>query len=190
MAFIDAQHLRFRLKEYFGHDRIYIGQFVWQVLVRLADFNIVHGEIVRSYFYDAKFIDGDDRRKVQEEYFDHIRQSDYCEVRLGRLIDAPEGPRQKGVDVLMAIDMLGKAYENHYDIAVVLAGGDDFVDIIQAVRDAGKRVCGAYFDKNASPRLIGSFDRRLVLTKNVVKPFMLNEDWMTPEFPSAQIRYT
>ncbi len=94
--------------------------------MRLADFNIVHGEIVRSYFYDAKFIDGDDRRKVQEEYFDHIRQSDYCEVRLGRLIDAPEGPRQKGVDVLMAIDMLGKAYENHYDIAVVLAGGDDF----------------------------------------------------------------
>jgi uncharacterized LabA/DUF88 family protein len=46
------------------------------------------------------------------------------------------------VDTLIAIDMISKAYENHYDVDILLAGDDDFLDVVNAVKNAGKRVYG------------------------------------------------
>jgi uncharacterized LabA/DUF88 family protein len=83
------------------------------------------------------------------------------ELRLGRIKYDDEGKtRQKGVDVLVAIDMISKAYQNHYDIAVFFAGDDDFVDVVKAVKDAGKQVYGVYFDRLASRELKHNFDKR------------------------------
>ena len=78
--------------------------------------------------------------------------------------------KQKGVDTLIAIDMLSKAYENHYDVAVLLAGDEDFLDVVNSVKNAGKRVFGAFFEKHISPELKDSFDKRLHLVDN----FFLN----------------
>jgi uncharacterized LabA/DUF88 family protein len=173
MVFIDGAGLRMRLREYFGRDEFDLFALVWGELVPLANFNIIHGELVRTYFYDAISLEGDPRRVEEATYFDRLRKFDFCQVRLGRLV-RPEGspPRQKGVDALLAIDMVGKAHENQFDIAIVLAGDDDFVDTIQAVRDTGKRVCGAYFDAHASQRLIESFDRRRVLSRDSLGKYL------------------
>ena len=46
--------------------------------------------------------------------------------------------------------MLSKAYENHYDIAILLSGDDDFLDIVTAVKDAGKRVFGTFIEGHIS----------------------------------------
>jgi len=59
--------------------------------------------------------------------------------------------------------MVTKAYQDHYDIAVLLAGDDDFVDIVKAIKEAGKRVCGAFFEDSASPRLVTEFDLHIPL---------------------------
>jgi len=53
MVFIDGAYLRRRLSEWFGNDRIDLAAFVGGNLVRAADFNVIHGELVRAYFYDA-----------------------------------------------------------------------------------------------------------------------------------------
>jgi uncharacterized LabA/DUF88 family protein len=63
--------------------------------------------------------------KKLNTYFERIKETELYEVRLGRLIKDGSGSyKQKGVDVSMAIDMLTKAYESHYDVAVLLAGDD------------------------------------------------------------------
>ena len=80
--------------------------------------------------------------------------------------------KQKGVDILMAIDMLTKAYESHYDVAVLLAGDDDLVDLVKAVKDAGKRVYGAFFKASCSKRLRDSFDRKHYLDNNINTIFL------------------
>lgn len=159
MVFIDGAGLRLRMKEWFGSDRIKLFEFVSKTLLPVANTGGIRPELLRTYFYDAIVEPTDARYKEQEAYFSELRQENFCQVRLGRLIATERGDlRQKGVDALMAIDMVAKAYEDQYDIAVVLAGDDDFVDTVQAVRDAGKRVCGAWFPGHASERLRNTFD--------------------------------
>jgi uncharacterized LabA/DUF88 family protein len=65
----------------------------------------------------------------------------------------------------MAIDMLTKAYSDHYDIAVLFAGDEDFSDVIIAVKNAGRRVYGAFFANHVSLGLKDSFDKRLSVDK-------------------------
>ncbi|MBS7648435.1 NYN domain-containing protein [Candidatus Bathyarchaeota archaeon] len=79
------------------------------------------------YYYDT-IVDETEQEKRQEQnsFFSIIRSMPLCTVRLGQLIKTEEGYRQKGVDILMAIDMLSKAYENQYDITILLAGDGDF----------------------------------------------------------------
>jgi uncharacterized LabA/DUF88 family protein len=180
MVFIDGGYLRPQLREHFRHDRFNLFGLVWGELVGMAAFGSTAPELVRTYYYDAVFPEGDAERIVQNEYFSRLRKNEFTQIRLGRLARRDGGPpRQKGVDVLMAIDMLGKADRDQFDIAIVLAGDDDFLDIVQAVRDAGKRVYGAYFEAHTSQRLIDSFDRRRVLTKELLSKYSLSEDWKT-----------
>ena len=67
------------------------------------------------------------------------------------------------LDSLIAIDMLSKAYENHYDWALLIAGDADFADLVKAVKNAGKQVFGFYFEKSVSNDLVKNFDRRFAL---------------------------
>ena len=47
---------------------------------------------------------------------------------------------EKGIDVLMAIDIAIRARDDHYDVAVVVSADSDLVPAIEAALDAGKRV--------------------------------------------------
>lgn len=63
------------------------------------------------------------------------------EVRWGRLQFSNDGtPRQKGVDVLLSLDMLRFALKDNYDTAVLVSGDGDFADIVKMVKDEGKKV--------------------------------------------------
>lgn len=61
--------------------------------------------------------------------------------------------------------MLTKAYENHYDWAILVAGDADFVSLVKAVKDTGKRVYGFYFDSNASQALKDCLDAGYAMDK-------------------------
>lgn len=132
-------------------------------------------DLIRVFYHDAIVEPKGADYEKQREYFDAIRESPRYEVKLGRLIRTGGGDfRQKGVDILLAVDMLSKAYLNHYDIALILAGDDDYVDLIRAVKDgSGKRVYGAFFPNNASKGLVESFDERIELTENIIKQAVL-----------------
>ena len=126
------------------------------------------------YYYDANVQQEIDPGKYEEldEYFRRVKEYDYHEVKLGRLIKTNDGYKQKGVDVRIAIDMILKAYENHYDIAVLVSGDDDLVDAVKTVKDAaGKQVYGAYYPKSTSARLIDCFDKRIILDGTILKRF-------------------
>ena len=84
----------------------------------------------------------------------------------------PEGYRQKGVDILMSIDMLTKAYDNHYDIAVLLAGDGDFVELVEAIKDkTGKQVIGLYIPGHVSDKLCMSLDIYAKIPENILNIF-------------------
>ncbi|HEY3237449.1 MAG TPA: NYN domain-containing protein, partial [Polyangiaceae bacterium] len=64
---------------------------------------------------------------------------------------------QKGVDVEFAIDVLDFANSNRFDVAVLVAGDEDFVPLVRRVESLGKQILLAHFviegwtDKNGKP---------------------------------------
>ncbi len=49
-------------------------------------------------------------------------------------------PYEKKIDVKIAIDMVSHAYEDSYDVGVLVSGDGDFLPVIKKVRDLNKKV--------------------------------------------------
>jgi len=182
MAFIDGGHLRSGVKEQtgFSEDKINFRSLAG-FLQNAAGFGGVTPTLIRLYYYDAIIDakDNHDKHDSQLKYFDKIDNMDLYEVRLGRMLPDNASSqkenkyKQKGVDVLMAIDMLTKAYQDQFEVAVFLGGDDDFLDLIKAVKDVGKNVVGVYFPEKASKRLVKAFDLRVPIDKATCDRFEL-----------------
>jgi uncharacterized LabA/DUF88 family protein len=56
---------------------------------------------------------------------------------------------QKGVDVHFAVDVLDFAHLNRFDVAVLVAGDEDFVPLVRRVESLGKHVLLAHFSFDA-----------------------------------------
>ena len=57
--------------------------------------------------------------------------------------------------------MISKAYSNQYEFAILLAGDSDFLEVVNAVKDSGKRVFGMYFRGHIADDLFDAFDARI-----------------------------
>ena len=170
MIFIDGQYLRKGLKKFVGTDKINYDNFTDELLT-FTDYPELFPELIRVYYYDAIPRKEDAESMKYEEQINYLREilsnADY-EIKLGRMKKLQDGTfRQKGVDVQIAIDMLTKAYLNHYDIAILVGGDDDFLDVVKAVKDTGKRVIGAFFNESVSETLAGNFDTVAVLEEDL-----------------------
>ena len=75
----------------------------------------------------------------------------------------------------MAIDMLGKAYEKHYEIAVLVAGDGDFVNLVEAVKNTGARVYGAYIENHVAKTLLDSFDNHTMISEKTLEDLAKNK---------------
>ena len=165
---IDGGYLRKNIKDMIGNDDIDF-LFLTRYLFDTLDEGRIKAELIRAYYYDAIVDSGEFAYQDQEKYFDEIKKEEKLEVKLGRLIKTNKNYRQKGVDILLTIDMLSKAYMNHYDWGILLAGDDDYLDLVYTIKNiTGKRVIGAYFEKNVSERLIKSFDKHIKLKKDLL----------------------
>lgn len=119
----------------------------------------------------------------QQRFFNSVTRDFSITIRLGELIKSSRGEfRQKGVDILMAIDALSKAYMNHYDTAIFLLGDRDFIPLIEAVKDSGKKTFGFYHGTMETEGKVSSkvpselskvFDFRVALTKEILANWRL-----------------
>ena len=126
--------------------------------------NPFNANLVRIYFYDAIVPDGDPDRLREKEYFDNIDRNYAFTVRLGKHVRSSKGRgRQKGVDILMAIDALTKAYQNQYETAMFMLEDADFKPLVDAVKDAGRKTVGIHQKTTCPKDLVRSFDMRIWL---------------------------
>jgi uncharacterized LabA/DUF88 family protein len=168
MIFVDGGYVRKNMRDAYGHDNVDYAMLVDQILSRIDEPN----EIIRAYYYEGIYDQSETEKYSQQyNYLKKLKESlNYFEVRLRRLKSDGKGEtRQKGVDTLIAIDMLSKAYEDHYDIAVLLSGDEDLLDVVMAVKNAGKRVYGAFVPNHISEELKYSFDRRVPLPEHILR---------------------
>jgi len=122
-------------------------------------------DLIRTLYYDAIYLMEDDpvKHREKKEFFNKLQLTiPFFEVKLSDLVKTGGGRyRQKGVDTLIAIDMITKAYLDHYDAAILVAGDRDFVSVVKAVKDyTGKTVYGFYEPTKVSNELLRVLDWR------------------------------
>jgi len=169
MVFIDGGYLRNGFRELLGHDKINFEYLVEHLVASEFEVKPFKGEVTRVYYYDAIVDVSEDleKHRLQKEYFHKVGLVSDFEVKLGRLIKTGSGEyRQKGVDIQISIDMLTKAFQNFFDVAVFVGGDDDFVDLINTVKNlTNKKVYGVAFQHSVSQRLLESFDISYIMDK-------------------------
>ena len=104
--------------------------------------NLFRANLVRTYYYDGIVDEKDEKYEQQGEYFELLKKRNFfLDVVLGEAVRRSDGTlRQKGVDILMAIDALTMASGDHYDSGFFLLGDRDFIPLIGAVKDLGKKL--------------------------------------------------
>jgi len=187
MIFIDGGYVRKVYRDLFGDDNIDYQGFLNCLLrnYEAIPSNPFRGDLIRAYFYDAIVDEDAKEHGEQRRYFTKVTRNFFYTPRLGHLVKLDSGElRQKGVDVLMTVDALTKAYLNHYDAGLFFLGDRDFIPMIEAIKDAGKKTVGFYFGtpttkgglRSKVPVDVGKvFDIRIALSKEVLQKWHVDE---------------
>jgi uncharacterized LabA/DUF88 family protein len=168
MVFIDGGYLRKELIDIFSSDLLDYTAFIQHLKTKFES-DPFYFDLLRIYFYDAEPDNSNNinnTNNIDQLYINAIKKIPIFEDRLGTLKISPtRRRRQKGVDTLIAIDLLSKSYQNQFDIAILITGDEDFVPAIDYVKNTGKLVYGLFFERNSSSTLRERFDRFFCLNK-------------------------
>lgn len=98
-------------------------------------------------------------------------QKDNWIIKFGHMLKA-DGYHEKGVDVQIATDLLIGAYENLYDIAILVSSDTDLIPAIIKARSMKKKIEYIGFSHKPSYALIKHSDIRRLLTKEDINQFL------------------
>ncbi|MBD3348298.1 MAG: NYN domain-containing protein [Candidatus Eisenbacteria bacterium] len=138
VCFIDGSNLYSHLRDSFGAGKVHLPSLCH----KLAG---AHRRLHQWRMYAAPVPQGDtdeDKRRYagQQRFFEFVRRHRKGALRLARFQKDAHGIlREKGVDVLLAVDLVRLAAEDAYDVAVVLSGDGDLVPAIKTVQEVYAR---------------------------------------------------
>lgn len=117
-----------------------------------------------------------------EAYCRHIELMNDCQLGFGVLRRGARKQRQqKGVDTLIAVEMLVGAFNQLYDWAVLIAGDADFVPVLAEVKRRGANVIVASTERGLSDDLRRAADRVWLMKTDSVHPLSN----FTPPYPGT-----
>ena len=119
-------------------------------------------ELFRIYYYNI-MRDSDKNQQAyhdQQKFLSVLYSTPYLEVKLGISKQRGETSVEKGVDIMVATDLLKLAWEDSYDVAILVSGDGDFAYAVKTVKDLGKHVEVAAFESNLSWELANIADKR------------------------------
>ena len=124
--------------------------------------------LFRTYYYNVGRAPDRNHQAYQDQqkFLTALYNTAYLDVRLGTSKMRGDVAVEKGVDIMLATDLLRLAWENMYDVAVLVTGDGDFAYAVKAVKDMGKHVEVAAFPSNLSPDLLQAADDRELLTSD------------------------
>lgn len=106
-------------------------------------------QLIRTSFYIAAVPQqmGAQLYADQQRFLNNLKQQQGLTVWTGRMAQTAGRWYEKGVDVKIATDMVGMAYADEYDVAILVSGDGDLAPAIREVRRLGRVV------ENAMPRV-------------------------------------
>jgi len=161
--FIDGSNLYHGLRANFSRYDLKFAEFINKLcgsrrLFRAYYYNVLQDPSQRADAY-----------REQQEFLNNLRETPYLEARLGGTKLAQGIPVEKGIDVMLVTDLLHFAWNDRYDVAVLVSGDSDFAYALQAVKNMGKHVEVAYFESNVSRDLLDVADNKHLLDRDFLK---------------------
>ncbi|MFL6260342.1 MAG: NYN domain-containing protein [Thermoanaerobaculia bacterium] len=117
--------------------------------------------LTRVVYYDARPEEDGEVEKEFRDYWDAVELLPDTELGFGSLRGGTKRkpPRQKGVDTLLAVDMLVGAFTGIYSVGILVAGDADFVPVVNEVRRRGVMVVVAANEQEVARDLRRAADR-------------------------------
>lgn len=140
MMFVDGQNYYHGMKNY---DQGFKFDFV-KLREELTDGYYT----IRAYWFDSYPEDSDNK-----DGFFHALNMEGYRVVATPLRERGDGYVEKGVDIRLATELLAHAFNNSFDIAVIVSGDDDYERAVEYVQDLGKRVIVATWRGNSGRNL-------------------------------------
>lgn len=171
-VFIDGSNL----------DRATVHCFAKRVLPQaLVNKLVGQRRLMRVYYYEAPLLRhvNPGSFQAQQGFFEALRHEPHFQVRLGRRVERDKEFKctecgknsttktweQKGVDALIVLDLVSLATKNAYDVAVLIAGDQDFIEAVLEVRMLGKVVENAFTGYAWAPPLKKVVDKVITLDR-------------------------
>lgn len=155
MIFIDGENLAIRYQEMLGgnspfdHVNHLTNVFIWSHFLNFETHATC--EIVRRYYYTSIKGSADKIAEIAE-------QLKSIGIEAPRVFKKHKTRGSKQVDISLSVDMLTHASRKNYDVAVLVAGDEDYVPLVDAVMAEGQRVCLWFVEKGLSPLLKNQVD--------------------------------
>ena len=170
--FIDGSNLYHALRSNFGRYDLNFAAFA----------NKLCGSrrLFRTYYYNVQQdqLQRPEGHREQQDFLDTLRMTPYLEVRLGTTKLTQGIQVEKGIDIMLATDLLHFAWNGSYDIAILVSGDSDFAYALQAVKNIGKHVEVAYFESGVSKDLLNVTDNQYLLNRG-----FFNGLWAGKRYP-------
>ncbi|MQF68773.1 NYN domain-containing protein [SAR202 cluster bacterium AD-804-J14_MRT_500m] len=158
--FIDGSNLYHALDENCGRMDLDFGAFI----SKLSSGR----ELFRAYYYNI--LQDSDRRghayQEQQKFLATLYGTSYMEVRLGTSKYRGDVMVEKGVDIMMATDLLQYGWTNKYDTGILVSGDGDFAYAIQTIKNFGRHVEVVSFPGNLSYELSQVADVLTILERS------------------------
>jgi len=106
----------------------------------------LYGAVFRKYYYTS--VQGDEALIARTE--DKIKSAG---VEQPNVFKKTKGRGSKRVDISLATDMLTNAAQKNYEVAVLVAGDEDYVPLVEGVKQQGCRVHLWFLTDGLSPSL-------------------------------------
>ena len=175
VIFIDGNNFYFGLKKIYSDEKNLL-DFNFE---KFCDFLIGKNQLITIYYYNAPLdrLENPEKYQNQQRFFNKIRRIPKLNLILCKLLKRKiKGTNKyyyvlKEDDIHMAVDLVKGAFNNIYDIAILVSGDGDFVPAVLVAKEEGKFVENIYFKKSASTNLKMNCNRSFELKKELLDRF-------------------
>jgi uncharacterized LabA/DUF88 family protein len=146
-------------------------------------------KLIRLNLYVATFDSHRSPKEAREQqrFIDDVQKLPYITVK-HKMLNYKDGiPYEKGIDILIAVDMVTQALWNYYDTGILVSGDGDFAPMLSRIKNAGKQVENASFDARRSKSLIESSDLFIELTPEDLQDCFKNSHTSNKAVPILEI---
>lgn len=184
MAFIDYQNFNINLITHYGGKEL-LKNINYVSLSRVINDALpLHSEVMKTYLFAYRPSDTLMQLEQYSRYYSWlsaVKNAPYMEVIEGRQEIRPVKGRtfdlndstsytttEKETDINMAVHMVAKAFQNAYDIAILISGDTDYVPVVKMLNGIGKTVVIAPFPHQDISRYSGICADHITLNDDVL----------------------